>query len=109
MVRLELNGDRVRADTLAQAWMPDAEQRRFRAPNGTERDRSLIPPLLAGALPGGGVVFSDSSAYRIKVARPDGRLERVLTRPLLPRPMTDRMRETARQRELESPRGRSMW
>lgn len=54
-----------------------------------------------GALPGGGVVYSDSSAYRIRVASLNGTLERVLTRPLAPKPMTDRMRETARQRELE--------
>ena len=101
VVRLVLSGFSVGIDTLAQAWMPGLEQRRFRAPNGTYRDRSLTPPLLVGALPDGGVAYSDSSAYRIRVARSDGTLERVLTRPILPKPMTDRMRETARQRELE--------
>jgi len=101
VVRLVLNGFSVGIDTLAHAWMPGLEQRRFRAPNGTYPDRSLTPPLLVGALPGGGVAYSDSSAYRIKVTNPDGTLERVLVRPLLPKPMTDRMRETARQSELE--------
>lgn len=101
VVRLVLNGDRVRTDTLGQAWMPGAEQRRFRAPNGSYRDRRLIPPLLVGMLPGGGVVYSDSSGYRIKVTGSDGTLERVLTRPFLPEPITDRMLETVRQRERE--------
>ena len=99
VVRLELNGDTVRTDTLAQAWMPGAEQRRFRAPNGTYRDKRLTPPLLVGALPGGGVAYSDSSAYRIKVTDPDGRLERILARPIFPKPLTDRILEAARQRE----------
>ena len=101
VVRLALSDDRVRTDTVAEAWMPDPEQVRFRAPNGSYRERRLTPPLLVGALPGGGVVYSDSSGYRIKVAGPDGTLERVLTRPFLPRPMTDPMREAARQHHLE--------
>ena len=101
VVRLVLNGFDVVTDTLAQAWMPGPEQRLYRAANGSQRERSLIPPLLVGALPGGGVVYSDSSAYRIRVASSDGTVERVLTRPLPPRPMTERMGETARQREIE--------
>lgn len=101
VVRLVLRGFSVGIDTLAYAWMPELEQRRFRAPNGSYRYRSLIPPLLVGALPGGGVAYSDSSAYRIKLAGPSGALQRVLTRPFVPWPMTERMRETARQRELE--------
>lgn len=101
IVRLSLDGDRVRTDTIAQAWMPDPEQARFRTPDGSDRERSLTPPLLVGALSDGGVVYSDSSGYRIKVADPQGSLERVLVRPFLPRPMTDRMREVALQRESE--------
>ena len=101
VVRLVLGGFDVRADTLALAWMPGPEQRRYRAANGAQRDRSLTPPLLVGALPGGGLAYSDSSAYRIKVANADGGLQRVLARPIPPRPMTDRMREAARQTEIE--------
>ena len=101
VVRLVLSDDRVRTDTIAEAWMPDPEQGRFRAPNGSYRERRLTPPLLVGALPGGGVAFSDSSGYQIKLVGPDGTLERVLTRPFLPKPMTDRMREAARQHDRE--------
>ena len=101
VVRLLLDGDRVRTDTIAQAWMPDPEQARFRTPDGSDRERSLTPPLLVGALPDGGVAYSDSSGYRIKVTDPRGSLERVLVRPFLPRPMTDRIREVALQRESE--------
>ncbi len=91
VVRLVLGDDRVRTDTIAEAWTAELAQVRFLAPNGSYRERRLTPPLLVGALPGGGVAFSDSSGYRIKLVGPDGRLERVLTRPILPKPMTDRM------------------
>jgi len=101
VVRLVLNSSRVQTDTIAQAWIPSPEQWRFRAPNGSYRERRLIPPLRVGALPGGRVAFSDSSGYRIKLVSPDGTLERVLTRPLFPKPMTDRMRAAAVQRNLE--------
>lgn len=101
VVRLVVDGDGVRTDTLAQAWMPSREQRRFRMPSGSYRERRLTPPLLVGVLPGGGVAFSDTSAYRIRITDPEGAIERVLTRPFAPKPMTDRMREVARQQDLE--------
>ena len=49
---------------------------------------ALLPKFLFTALPGGGAAWSDSSAYAIKVADPDGRVRRVLTRDLKPRPVT---------------------
>ncbi len=102
VVRLVLDGDGIWTDTLALAWMPGPELRRFRAPDGRYRDRRLTPPLLVGALPGGGVAFSDTSAYRISIADPEGTIERVLTRPFAPKPMTARMREVAKQRDIEA-------
>ena len=101
VVRLVLDGDAVRPDTLAVAWMPSPEQLRFRGPSGTDQERRLTPPLLVGVLPGGGVAFSDTSAHRISITDPEGTIERVLTRPFAPKPMTDRMREVARQQDLE--------
>lgn len=102
VVRLALDGDGISTDTIALAWMPSPEQRRFRATDGTYRDRRLSPPLLVGALPGGGVAFSDTSTYRVRITDPAGTIERVLTRPLAPAPMTDRIREVARQHDLEA-------
>ena len=101
VVRLVLDGDVVRTDTLAQAWMPSLEQRRFRMPSGSYRERRLTPPLLVGTLAGGGVAFSDTSAYRIRITDPEGAIEHVLMRPFAPKPMTDRMREVARQHDIE--------
>ena len=49
------------------------------------------PGWKAGALSNGGVAYTDSSAYAIKVTSPDGELERVLARPFGPRPTTDRI------------------
>jgi len=101
VVRLVADGDAVRTDTLALAWMPSLEQLRFRSPSGRDQERRLTPPLLVGVLPGGGVAFSDTSSHRISITDPEGTIERVLTRPFAPKPMTDRMREVARQQDLE--------
>lgn len=73
-------------DTLAMAWRP-------------EGDLALAPRLYAAALPGG-VAFSDSSAYAVKVVDLDGTVQRVLTRPLRPARMTDRIRDAERARQL---------
>ena len=72
VVRLSLKGERVQTDTLAMAWEPELEPVARPTPNAMRPETLLVPPLLAGALPGGGVVFSDSSAYRIGVADAQG-------------------------------------
>lgn len=69
-------------DTLATAWRP-------------EGDLALAPRLYAAVLPGG-VAFSDSSAYAVKVVDLDGTVQQVLTRPLHPARMTDRIRDAER-------------
>jgi hypothetical protein len=63
--------------------------------------RAFEPQLLAGGLPGGGLAFSDSSAYAIKILGPDGRLQRTLSRPIEPAEMSRRLQETERERRLE--------
>ena len=47
------------------------------------------------------MAYTDSSAYAIKVAGADGTLERVLTRPFAPEPVTDRIRQDERERRLK--------
>ncbi len=88
VVRMDLAGDEVILDTLLYAWNPPGEATGF------------LPPLTAGALPDGGVAYTDSSAYAIKVTGADGTLERVLTRPLRPEPVTERIRREERERRL---------
>ena len=87
--RLVLTGDEAVQDTVVRAWRPSGD------PDGFE------PELVAGALPNGGLVYTDSSAYAIKVAAGNGELARVLTRPLRPEPVTDRIRDREIERQLE--------
>ena len=87
--RLVLTGDEAVQDTVIRAWRPSGD------PDG------FGPELVAGALPGGGLVYTDSSAYAIKVATGNGELARVLTRPFRPEPVTGRIRDREIERQLE--------
>ncbi len=90
----DLGGDEAAVDTAATAWNRPSDRQIFG------------PELMAGALPGGGVAFSDSSAYAIKFAAPGGRVTRIVTRPFRPRPVTDRIRNEEIERRLKSFEGR---
>ncbi len=57
--------------------------------------------VLFDALPAGGVAFSDSSAYAIKVTDPSGAISRILRRPMRPLPVTERIKREERERRLE--------
>lgn len=93
VLRMDLTGDVVALDTVVHAWLPPGDATGF------------VPPLIAGALPGGAVAYTDSSDYAIKVAGADGTLERVLTRPFVPEPVTDRIRREERERRLRGLEG----
>ena len=93
--RLVLTGDEVVQDTVIRAWRPSGDAAGFR------------PGLVAEALPDGGLVYTDSSAYAIKVASRDGELTRLLTRPFRPEPVTDRIEEQEIERQLEELEERS--
>ncbi len=85
----DLSGDQVRIDSVAAGWRPSGDPEAFR------------PRLAAGVLPSGAVVYTDSSAYAIKIAAPNGPVTRTLTRPFQPRPVTDRMKAAEIERRLE--------
>jgi hypothetical protein len=68
---------------------------------GGARPRAFEPQLFSGVLPDGSVVFSDSSAYAIKVVGPDGGLRRIFQRPLRPRAVTPSMQEEEKKRRLD--------
>ena len=93
--RLVLTGDEAVAETVIRAWKPPGDPDAFG------------PVLSAVALPDGGLVYTDSSAYAIKVTTPDGDLTRVLARPFRPEPFTDRMRDEEIERRLEEAEERS--
>lgn len=95
----DVSGDEVRIDSVVAGWRPPGDPEGF------------SPPLRAGVLPSGAVVYTDSSTYAIKSAVPGGPVTRVLTRPFQPRPVTGRIRAAEIERRLEAlgdPRGNPM-
>jgi hypothetical protein len=62
----------------------------------------FVPALLFDVLPGGGVAYSDSSAYAVKIQPAPGDPVRVVGRPLHPQPVTESLRERARARMMEA-------
>lgn len=97
----------TQARTVIRAWHPTrvdpGERIRIsgNAPDVARANaRSLVtsppilePMLLMGLLPDGGVAYSDSSAYAVKIAAPDGGLVRTITRPFRPEPVTPGIEE----------------
>lgn len=104
--RLVLIGAVATKDTVAEGWLPSGGdntsipvdgQTNYRVP----RPGVFGPDILPGVLPDGSVAFSDSSAYAIKIARPGAGVWRILTRPLRPIPVTNRVIEDEKERRLE--------
>jgi hypothetical protein len=62
--------------------------------------RAFEPQLHVAALPDGGFVVSDSTAYELKVVSSEGRVERTLRRPLRPTPVTSQIQRAERERRL---------
>lgn len=61
----------------------------------------FVPGLVFDVLPGGGVAYSDSSAYAVKIQPASGAPARIVGRPLHPEPVTEPLRERVRDRMLE--------
>lgn len=108
VVRTSLSGEKAETDTIAKPWLPPIDFEKH-----TERhlrNRAPIPTLMlpvfsAGlhldVLPDGGLAFSDSSAYAVKITDPGGVVRRVLRRPLEPGPMSGRVVRAERDRRLK--------
>ncbi len=102
IMRTDLSLDEARVEPFVEAWAPPGTEEK----SGSVADVTggvllgLEPPLVFDALPGGGIAFSDSSAYAVKVTGPSGEVLRVLRRPIDPEPATDRTRQAERNREL---------
>ncbi|MYD12036.1 MAG: 6-bladed beta-propeller, partial [Gemmatimonadetes bacterium] len=129
ITRHTLGGEEARTETVVEAWRPPREPQedaiRFSgsvpvvtgpdgesvslrdAFRGITRDPVFEPEVRMGLLPDGGIVYSDSSAYALKVAAPDGgRLVRTITRPFDPEPVTERIEEEY-QRKMRERRAQS--
>lgn len=84
--RVRFDGDRVSTRTVLEAWSSVPVARGL---------RDFEPRLNFDVFPDGSIVYSDSTAYSIKVAAPDGDLLRVMRRPFLPTPVTSRHRQAS--------------
>lgn len=106
--RVSLDGEEAATVPFADGWEPLPERR---VTMETEDPSDMIgmlsdayvyfsPRLVFDVVPGGGVAYSDSSAYEVRTRTADGRA-RVVGRPLQPRPVTEELQERARARALE--------
>ena len=116
VVRIGLDGEAARADTVADGWLPPradlddvatgsvpAELRG--ALSGLSMPTRFEPDLLMGSLPDGGLVYSDSSGYALKVTPPDARdVARIIRRPFEPEPVTPGLQEAYEERMAEARR-----
>lgn len=106
ILRFDLSSDEVSEHTLAEAWAPREPEVRDHVVEGVDVMGMRVvwgfePGLLFDVLPSGGVAFSDSSAYAIKLTDASGTVSRILRRPIRPLPVTESMRREERERRLE--------
>lgn len=103
VTRVALDGEVVETDTVVDGWLPPRGEpikgmaEDIRIGGGTLADALeqvafpavFEPPLLVGALPDGGIVHSDSSAYAVKITPPgSAEVTRIIRRPFEPEPVT---------------------
>ena len=112
IVRFDLSSAEVGARTLIEVWQPREQEARTHVVQDIEDMVRAVwgfePELLFDALPSGGIVFSDSSAYAIKLSDPSGAVSRILRRPIQPLPVTEDIRRAERDRRIERLQGRSV-
>ena len=102
-------GEEAATVPFAEGWEPIPEQQvTMETDDPTDMFVKLddayvyfTPAMVFDVLPGGGVAYSDSSAYEIKI-RTATAPPRVVGRPLHPQPVTEQLRERARARALDS-------
>jgi len=113
ITRLGLASEVVNTDTAALGWLPprggEGIQASAEIQGGTLNLGELFagallpgvyePAVLMGVLPEGALVYSDSSAYALKITAPDSpEVRRVITRPFRPEPVTESMKREYRER-----------
>ena len=110
VLRVGLDGETARADTVAEGWLPprtgldDLATTRLPAElrsalGGMSMATVFEPGFLVSVLPDGGIVHSDSSAYAVKVTPPGTRdVTRIIRRPFDPEPVTEAVREAHQER-----------
>ena len=114
--RIELWGEEVEADTMAEGWLPEIDSRNAmaaarRVPEISrvlsvlpsifpELHRAFRPGFHWGVLPDGSVAFADSSTYTVRIATGESGVVRLLRRPIQPEVVTDRLMRSEKSRRL---------
>lgn len=102
--RLGLDGEVVSTTSVLQGWQVPREEPGGGLSPGDPMDFSAIAGMIGeqaffepgfhwDVLPDGTIAFSDSTAYAVKLAEPEGPVIDVLRRPISPEPVTPRIRE----------------
>lgn len=97
---LDFSGDEVVQKPILQGWraprpesgLSSANQEDWARVVAAMEDRYYEPAFVWDVLPDGTIAWSDSSAYAIKLASPDGSVIDVLRRPLAPQAVSQRIR-----------------
>ena len=114
--RIELWGDEVEADTMAEGWLPGIDSRNAMAAARRVPEIARVLPVLPsifpqlhrafrpgfhwGVLPDGSVAFADSSTYTVRIATGESGVVRVLRRPIQPEAVTNRLMRSEKGRRL---------
>lgn len=107
ILRMDLSSAVIGGGMLLEGWVP---RERTELPPVFSFEEALEtvgeewgfePEVLFDAMPAGGVAFSDSTDYAIKLTDAAGTISRVLRRPVRPLPVTERMQQAERERLLE--------
>ncbi len=108
ILRIDMSSEEVEDRLLFEAWAPRATTE---FPDGAGFETVLAaladaewgfePEVLFDALPTGGIAFSDSTAYAVKLTDASGAVSRILRRPIRPLPATEELKRAERQRRLE--------
>jgi len=110
ILRVGLDAETARADTVAEGWLPQQTDLEDLATGpmpaqlrdalrGMAMPTVFEPRLLVGVLSDGGIVHSDSSAYALKITPPGARdVARIIRRPFDPEPVTEAVREAHEER-----------
>lgn len=109
--RIDLSGEVAEARTVLKAWRPPRDEPSEEVTVRDLADPSTLVEAFGGSryyeprlhwdiLPDGTVAYSDSSAYLIRFAAAGGRTTSELTRPILPEPVSRRLRSRTIEREI---------
>ncbi|MDE2943980.1 MAG: hypothetical protein OXT63_07200 [Gemmatimonadota bacterium] len=108
--RVDMSSEDVEDRVLAEAWAPveDDGPRSGDLEDMIREVWGFEPDLLFDALPSGGVAFSDSSTWAVKLTDPSGAISRILRRPIRPLAVTEEMEREERERRLEAESNRTI-